>query len=161
MVHEFGHILAAWLSGGSVHDVVLFSLRPHVQIDGFASAGEEAFRAVGGSLCSLVGSFAVLLLAPRRSIGWHLLRDTGIAFGCVELLGWSLSSLFSSASEAYPDDAQRFLAVSGADPHIVVTVCAVIAFSGFLLLRRRAPALAAAPVELRAKAAVSGSFSNR
>jgi hypothetical protein len=129
--HEFGHVLAACLTGGVVRDFVLFSIRPHVAIAGAATHAQDAIRAAGGSVCSLLACLGFLLAAPAR---WRLVKDTTTAFGCVELVGWSLSSLVREQSR-YPDDAERFLAASGANAYHVVAVCALIAFAGFIAFR--------------------------
>jgi hypothetical protein len=134
-IHEAGHAMAAWRSGGTILQVVLFSLRPHVSIAGPATHAQEAFRAAGGSLTSLLACFGLLLLAPLRGSGWQLLRSTAAMFGCVELVGWSVSSLIHARSVS-PDDAERFVTASGAGAFPIVAICVMLGFAGLLLMRR-------------------------
>ena len=133
-IHEFGHMAAAWLSGGAIGEVVLFSLRPHVQILGSATHLEEAFRAVAGSASSLIICFAFVLAGPVSGSGWQLVKDVATAFGCVELLGWSLSSISRTPSIS-PDDAELFLTASGYSPWIIIAACGMIAVAGILAFR--------------------------
>lgn len=132
-IHEFGHIIAAWLSGGVVSDVVLFSLRPHVRIIGAATHAQEAFRAAAGSGASLIACFLFVLAAPFEGAGSQLAKDTAALFAFVELLGWSLSSLVRDSS-ASPDDAERFLAASGLGALPVVAACTLVLIAGILTL---------------------------
>lgn len=136
--HESGHVIAAYLSGGAIQNVALVSLEPHVSIIGAATQGQEIFRSVGGSVSSLALCFLFLLIAPSRGDLWQLARCSAIAFGSVELLGWSLSSL-TRVHSLSPDDAERFVNASGASPYSIVGVCLFIAFAGsaILLWRRR------------------------
>jgi hypothetical protein len=134
-VHEFGHALAAWITGGGVGEFVLFSLRPHVRILGAATQAHEAWRTVAGSACSLAACFALLLLGPARSTGWQTSKDMAAIFAAVELIGWSLSSVTRPHSVS-PDDAERFLECSGTNPYLVVAACVLIGFAGILAFRR-------------------------
>jgi hypothetical protein len=133
-IHESGHVIAAYLSGGAIGDFVLFSLRPHVRILGQATPAQEAFRAVAGSVASLLACFAMVLVIRSRTAAWQLAKDTATAFACVELIGWSLSSIMHTRSVS-PDDAERFLAASGASAYLVVAVCALIGYLGVLVFR--------------------------
>src|SRR5690242_18024792 len=131
-VHESGHLLAGWLTGGHVREIALLSVQPHVRILGNSSPRVEAVRSAAGSGLSLLAAYAFLLFAPAA---WFMARDTATAFGCIELLGWTLSSL-TGAHNPNPDDAEHFLAISGASPYAVVAVCAALGCIGFLIIRR-------------------------
>jgi hypothetical protein len=130
-IHEMGHVAAAYLSGGRVETVVLFSLEPHVAITGAATNGQSAFRAVAGSATSILACVFFLLAAPRFGAAWQMARDTSVVFSYVELIAWSLSSL-THAHSSSPDDAERFLASSGASPYLVVAICCGLAALGLL-----------------------------
>jgi hypothetical protein len=132
-IHESGHVIAAWLGGGTVSDVAIFTLRPHVTILGLANGGQEAVRAVAGSAASLFACFGLILGMPVLGPSWRIAKDTTVAFGSVELIGWCVSSVIGNRS-LNPDDAQRFLAASGLTAFPVLTVCAFVAGAGVLVL---------------------------
>src|SRR4051794_10847178 len=108
-LHEFGHVLAAYGTGGTVTDLVVFSLRPHVRVLGTATQNQEVLRAVAGSASSLLACFVFLLAVRSRSAACRLARHMATAFAAAELLGWSLSSLARAQSPS-PDDAERLFA---------------------------------------------------
>jgi hypothetical protein len=134
-IHEFGHVLAAWLTGGHVAEIVLFSALPHVRILGTVNDAQEAFRAVGGSAATLTFCCLFALLTPRGT-RWQFARDAATAFAGIELTGWMLSSLLYGRA-ANPDDAQYFLRVTGVNPLLVSAICLLIGAAGFVLLRAR------------------------
>jgi hypothetical protein len=133
-IHELGHVLAAYLSGGTVQEVVVFSLVPHVGISGTATAEIEAIRAVSGSALSLVFCLAILLAVRGNTAARRIAKDAVTAFACVELTGWSLSSLTQTLSSS-PDDAQHFLSAAGVSRFTVVAMCALLVAMGVWLFR--------------------------
>jgi hypothetical protein len=159
--HEFGHVVAAWLTGGHVSEVVLFSSLPHVLVLDTASPAQEAFRAAAGSLASLAACLVFVLATPRGA-RWQFARDSATAFAYVELTGWSLSSLLYGHSPS-SDDAQYFLQISGMSPHIVALICVALAAAGLVVLRLRGqrgtvrvvPTAASIPVA-KARSAAAG-----
>uniref|UniRef100_Q028D1 Peptidase M50 n=1 Tax=Solibacter usitatus (strain Ellin6076) TaxID=234267 RepID=Q028D1_SOLUE len=134
-MHEFGHVAAAWLTGGHVSEVVVFSSLPHVRVLGLASPAQEAFRAVAGSLASL-GACLVFVLATPGGARWQFARDAATTFAYIELTGWLLSSLLYGYTRN-SDDAQYFVQISGVSPHIVALTCVALAAAGLAILRLR------------------------
>jgi hypothetical protein len=132
--HEAGHVLAAVATGGSVTDITLFSLRPHVRIAGTASTAGEAIRAAGGSAWFLF-LYAVAAITWRRPSGdWQIANYAMSLFAAVEILGWVTSSL-AGQSVTGPNDASDFLEVSGANPYLVASVAAAIGVCVGLVVR--------------------------
>ena len=162
-IHELGHVLAAWLTGASIAEIVIIDLRPHVRILGSANHAQQAFRAASGSGLALLAGFCFLLSSPVAGAGWRIARDAAAAFGCVELLGWCLSALSPSGSPA-PDDTARFLAASGFGPGAILPVCLGVALAGVFVVRtaeRRNQALPLTPSPIgdagvRVKSAAAG-----
>ena len=134
-LHELGHVLAAYLTGGWITEFVLMSLHPHVRIAGGSTPAESAFRAASGSGLFLIVYFGCLLLPRRHTPLRRLVLDLLSCFAVVELLGWILSSLLASHGAA-ADDAVLFLAASGMSRYVVVTVCMAIGITGALVFRQ-------------------------
>src|SRR5947209_12386530 len=129
--HEVGHALASLLTGAHITGFVLFSLRPHVSTAGVQTPGELAFTAAAGSAFFLSLWFALLLWCRTPRFREYLTTVTSFAY--VELLGWSLSCFWPPHGGS-PDDAEYFIAVSGADPYLVFSICILIACAGTCLL---------------------------
>jgi hypothetical protein len=146
-VHEFGHALAAWLSGCRVASYSIVSLRPHVRVEGNRTDAQRAMQAGAGTALIITLSAAAICMLPRAVLAspW---AATPFVVAMVELCGWLLSSIF------YPlgprgDDATKFLTYSGVNPWLMAAICSLVA-AGITVLfisRRRvrpAPALARA-----------------
>jgi hypothetical protein len=132
--HELGHAVAGWLTGGTVTQFALFSLPPHVRIAGSASPAQEAVRDAASSLTYLL-VYAIFALATRRVRGeWELVRYAASLFALVEILGWILSS-FLGTSIMGPNDADDFLAASGASPYLLAGSAAAVGVLGAIGLR--------------------------
>lgn len=107
---------------------------PHVRIDGRTSAAQEAFRDAAGSGGFLL-VYVVFAFATLRSGGeWEMVRYAASLFAGIEIAGWVLSSLLSTAVTG-PNDAHDFLAASGASPYVVAGVATGIGASGWYILR--------------------------
>jgi hypothetical protein len=157
-------MIAAKLTGGTIDAVVLFSLEPHVRIGGTSTHGGQLIRALSGSACTILLSFVFLLTGPRRSAPVQLAREIAIGFAYIELIGWSLSSLLHQHSGS-PDDAERFIAASGANPLAIVAACAALGCAGlafsFVRHRRKIATLGATPagtIGKRGRSACAGTY---
>jgi hypothetical protein len=128
-LHELGHVLAGVCMGRQVNEFVLLSLRPHVDLSVGPNAGEQAFTAAAGTGLVILTWFSILLL-KRSGASWIV--DVFSGYALVELLGWTLSSLWPPRGTSI-DDAERFLAMSGLNPMFIVTACALLASAGLLL----------------------------
>jgi hypothetical protein len=133
-LHELGHVVGAYSTGQHITEFVLFSVRPHVSIAGPVTALGEAVTAASGSALVLF-SWLLLLLLPR-SCGSEELCHAVSGFAYIELLGWTLSSVWPPGGSS-PDDAVRFMATSGANMWIVVGVVLLLALAGAVLLYSR------------------------
>ena len=127
-VHESGHALAGYLTGGRITEIALVSLTPHVRIAGECTRLEECVRAAAGSAFFLIVYFAFALI--RRG---DVVREAASWFAVVELLGWVLSSAVSPTAMG-PNDATRLLEVSGANRFTVAVVAASVGLLGYALL---------------------------
>ena len=132
-LHELGHVLAVWMTGGRITEWVVFSLTPHVRTAGSCGNSQEAFRAAAGSALVLLLVFAFLPWRPVRGYVWQFVQDIAFWFAMVEVAGWVLCSLFPR--ESGPNDAARFLEVSGMSRFAVAGVCAAVGSIAVLCLR--------------------------
>ncbi len=128
--HELGHILAAYLSGGSVSEVSILSFDPHVIVTGSGSPGARAFRAMGGSLLLWASWFAFMLAMPARPAS--VVSDTFSFFAAIELLPWIASSII------YPDgpasyDVWQFIQASRLPPWSILLVAVSMGICGFFV----------------------------
>ena len=129
--------------------MALLTFLPHVRIAGSGTAMEESLRAAAGSGFYLA-VYLIAALCSRRARGYcRDVRDAASWFAAVELIGWTLSSLFGAGITG-PNDADHFIEVSGASRFVVAAAAAGMGGLGVLLLRRTprrrslpAPALAA------------------
>jgi len=128
-VHESGHALAGYFTGGRITEIALVSFTPHVRIAGECTRLEECVRAAAGSAFFLTVYFAFAMM--RRG---DVVREAASWFAVVELLGWVLSSAVSPTAMG-PNDAARLLEVSGANRFTVAAVAASIGLLGYALLR--------------------------
>jgi hypothetical protein len=140
-VHETGHAVAGALTGASLVDIHLLSLRPHVTLGGAGTPSEQALRALGGSALVLLAWLAIMLFSRRRL---RIARQAGSFFASLELLGWLLSALFCRFP-IEPNDATEFLAASGLNPAIVAAACLALASAGLWFYLSGRPAAAPAP----------------
>ena len=127
--------MAALVSGGSVTEISIFSLRPHVRIAGPATMVQAAFRAAAGTGLSFLAYAAFVFLTRHAGPTLQLVRFTASCFIGAELFGWILSSLLGSSGSS-PDDARRFLDISGFNRYSVAAFCAAIGLVGVCLFFR-------------------------
>ena len=106
------------MTGGRVTHAALLTFRPHVRIEGVGSPFQESLRAVAGSGFYLAIYLVGAMFSPGVRGYWRDVRDAASWFAAVELLGWTLSSLFGAAVTG-PNDADQFIAVSGASRVLV------------------------------------------
>jgi hypothetical protein len=142
-LHELGHAIAGLLTRGHITEFVLFSLTPHVQIAGTCSPAGEALRTAAGSGLVLLLYFSSAIVQGRASDRWQVVRNVSFWFAMIEILGWFLCSLFPGSNG--PNDATRFVEVSGISPAAVAAVCALIACAATIHLLWRDPARATQP----------------
>lgn len=157
-VHESGHALAAWFTGGRVTHIVLLAIPPHVTIIGAGTLWQESVRAAAGSGFYLILYFLLMRGMPAARGYRRDIRDAASWFALVELTGWVVSAL-TAAQLTGPNDADRFIAVSGANRIAVASVAAAIGIFGVMLLRSRNRARAAvntAPARPLAMSAAGG-----
>jgi hypothetical protein len=135
-VHETGHALATFATGGQVTEFSVLGFRPHVSVAGKFSETQNAFKSVAGSGTFLtVWTFFIVTLPRGRSRYFEVKAATAF-FAFVEVLGWTLSSL------KYPhgpksDDSWKFISFSGLDPIIVTITCTVMMIAISIIYRWR------------------------
>ena len=135
-LHEGGHALAAWLTGGRILEIVLFSLTPHVTVAGHCKGAAEAFRAAAGSGSSLtIYFFLTLLSKPPAGFGFRIAELTAFWYAMAEILGWTLTAVFPGSADG--NDAAHFLETSGISHGLLAAACLALAsMLVFLTLRR-------------------------
>ncbi len=139
-------------------EVAVLTFLPHVRIEGSGTTPVESLRAAAGSAFYLA-VYLIAALYSRRARGyWRDVRDAASWFAAVELIGWTLSSLFG-AGVTGPNDADRFIEVSGVSRFVVAVAAAGLGVAGVLLLRRaprRAPQPAPQTTRTLAASAAGG-----
>lgn len=113
-VHEAGHALAGILSGAKVKNIVVFSVRPHVTLEGAASAEHTPVTAVAGTALFLSAWALFVVAAPAGAASAAMISVSSvIAF--IESCGWILSSLLFPYGPK-SEDAWKFLEHSQINP---------------------------------------------
>lgn len=146
-LHEGGHALVAWLSGGSVHvfDINFFNLGAHVRTSADLNRGGEVLNSLAGMGLPLLVWLLFLLLAPRRASALletlKLITSAGVLGS---LIPWVVIPLVvAGGGGPVSDDAARFLQYSGLDPNWVAAFFALLIFGLYRLARARISNLAA------------------
>ena len=133
-VHEGGHALTAIILGQTVTEVSLVSLKPHVVLQGQATALEEAIVAAGGSGLVIFLWFAFMLLRSSRPAAF--LTDCAFFFAGIEMLAWFVSSRVHTIAPPN-NDVTKFITLSGATPaSVAVTVGAMAVLAVTVYARR-------------------------
>lgn len=140
-LHEGGHALVAWLSGGSVRvfDINFFNLGAHVRTSVSLNRTGEIFNSIAGMGLPLLVWLAFMLLSPRRASPLvetlKLISSAGVLGS---LIPWVIIPLiYASGGGPVNDDAARFLAFSGLKPEWVAGFFAVLIFALYRLVRAR------------------------
>ncbi|MEW6504705.1 MAG: M50 family metallopeptidase [Chloroflexota bacterium] len=140
-LHEGGHALVAWLSGGSVHvfDINFFNLGAHVSTSAALNRTGEIFNSIAGMGLPLLVWLAFMLLAPRRASPLvETLKIISSAGVIGSLIPWVIIPLiYASGGGPVSDDSARFLQYTGLDPNWVAAFFAVLIFGLYRLVRAR------------------------
>ena len=146
-LHEGGHALVAWLSGGSVHvfDINFFNLGAHVRTSAELNRSGEVLNSLAGMGLPLLVWLSFMLLVPRRASPLletlKLITSAGVLGS---LIPWVVIPLVvASGGGPVSDDAARFLEYSGLNPNWVAAFFAVLIFGLYRLARARISNLAA------------------
>ena len=110
VLHEAGHALAGWATGGRIAEFEVLSVRPHVRLIGPATPTITAFRATAGSAVILTAWFVAMVLMPARR-GTRVIQTIS-CFAGMEMAGWFLSALMHPW-QPQRNDAGAFLHLSG------------------------------------------------
>ena len=140
-LHELGHAIAGCITGGMITEIAIFSLPPHVRIAGDAGTAGEMFRSAGGSGFFLLLYFVACIIVRPWNVVSRQVREMASWFAAIEVGGWVLASMVKPDAFG-PNDAERFLAVSGMHPASLAAVCVFIGAAGALALyaaRERRP----------------------
>ncbi|MFN7037204.1 MAG: M50 family metallopeptidase [Bellilinea sp.] len=140
-LHEGGHALVAWLSGGSVHvfDINFFNLGAHVRTSAALNRTGEILNSLAGMGLPLVVWLGFLLIAPRRASPLvetlKLISSAGVLGS---LIPWVIIPLiYASGGGPVSDDAARFLQYTELNPNGVAAFFAVAIFGLYRLARAR------------------------
>ncbi len=140
-LHEGGHALVAWLSGGSVHvfDINFFNLGAHVRTSAELNQVGEIFNSLAGMGLPLLVWLGFLLFAPRRASPLvETLKLISSAGALGSLIPWVIIPLiYASGGGPVSDDAARFLQYSRLDPNWVAAFFALLIFALYWLVRAR------------------------
>ncbi|GIV65409.1 MAG: hypothetical protein KatS3mg046_669 [Bellilinea sp.] len=140
-LHEGGHALVAWLSGGSVHvfDINFFNLGAHVRTSAELNRTGEIFNSLAGMGLPLLVWLGFMLIAPRRASPLvETLKIISSAGVIGSLIPWVIIPLiYASGGGPVSDDAARFLQYSALNPNWVAAFFAVMIFGLYRLARAR------------------------
>jgi len=140
-LHEGGHALVAWLSGGSVHvfDINFFNLGAHVRTSAELNRNGEIFNSLAGMGLPLLVWLGFMLIAPRRASPLvETLKIISSAGVIGSLIPWVIIPLiYASGGGPVSDDAARFLQYSAFNPNWVAAFFAVMIFGMYRLARAR------------------------
>ena len=133
-LHEGGHALAGWATGGRIAEFDILSLRPHVRLTGPATPYVNAVRATAGSLLLVATWFLAMTLVPRRR-GVRVLQTVS-CFAGMELAGWLLTALVHPW-QPQRNDAAAFLNLTGSHPLAVFAACVAVAMAAKAMVQVR------------------------
>ena len=133
VLHETGHALAGWATGGRIAEFDILSVRPHVRLVGPATPAVNSFRATAGSALIVVTWFVALAVLPRSGVR---VLQTISCFAGMELVGWFLSAVVHPW-QPQRNDAGAFLNLSGSHPFLIVVTCVMVAGAGWIALQTR------------------------
>ncbi|GAP09492.1 peptidase M50B-like [Bellilinea caldifistulae] len=140
-LHEGGHALVAWLSGGSVYvfDINFFNLGAHVRTSAELNRTGEIFNSLAGMGLPLLVWLGFMLIAPRRASPLvETLKIISSAGVIGSLIPWVIIPLiYASGGGPVSDDAARFLQYSAFNPNWVAAFFAVMIFGMYRLARAR------------------------
>lgn len=135
VLHEAGHALAGWATGGRIAELDVLSVRPHVRRIGPATPIVNAVRATAGSALILIAWFFAMALMPARR-GTRVMQTIS-CFAAMEMAGWFLSAVMHPW-QPQRNDAGAFLNLSGSHPLLIVLTCSVIMWAAWVALQARA-----------------------
>jgi hypothetical protein len=135
-IHELGHALAVYATGGRVKSFSVLGFRPHVRVHGKFTDAQNAVKSIAGSGTFLVVWTLFIFSLPRGRSRFFEVKAATAFFAFIEVLGWTLASLH------YPygprsDDPWKFLMFSGLQPEMVTITCMVLMFLIWRLYRSR------------------------
>lgn len=133
-LHEGGHALTAIVLGRTVTEVSLVSLKPHVVLQGQATASGQAIVAAGGSGLVIFVWFAFMLLRSSHPAGF--LTDCASFFAGIEMLAWFVSSCVHTIAPPN-NDVTKFITLSGAAPALVAASVGAMALLAATVYARR------------------------
>lgn len=136
-LHEGGHALVGIVLGRTVTEVSLVSLKPHVVLEGQATAPEQAMVAAGGSGLVILLWFAFMLLRSSHPAGF--LTYCASFFAGIEMLAWFVSSCVHTIAPPN-NDVTKFITLSGADPALVAASVGAMALLSAAVHARRGSA---------------------
>jgi hypothetical protein len=146
LIHEVGHALAGYLTGNRVVRVVLFSVRPHVLLEGPTTPAQTAFKAAAGTGLFLAAWVLLVWLAPRGGAATAAMVSATSLVAFVESVGWMLSALLHPYGPR-SEDGWKFLSNFGIPPVIIAALALTVAlfawrifFSGRTFPEKAVPA---------------------
>lgn len=126
LIHETGHALAGYLAGNRVAEVVLFSVRPHVILEGPSTPGQTAFKAIAGTGLFLLAWLLFVVLAPKGGAVTRTMVAAASLVAFVEAFGWTLSALLHPYGPR-SEDGWKFVTHSGVPPILIALAALAVA----------------------------------
>jgi hypothetical protein len=126
LIHEAGHALAGYLTGNRVVSVVLFSVRPHVLLEGASTPEQTAFKAAAGTALFLAAWGLLIWLAPRGGAAMSAVVSAASLIAFVESVGWMLSALLHPYGPR-SEDGWKFLTNFGMPPLLMAALALTVA----------------------------------
>ncbi len=140
-LHEGGHALVAWLTGGTVYtfDINFFNLGAHVSTSPQVSRTAQIASSLAGMALPVLVWFGFILSAPRRGTpALEALKIVASAGVIGSMLAWVLIPLlYVGGGAPVNDDVTRFLSLSGVNPHLAAGLFGGLTAAMYLLARRR------------------------
>lgn len=127
LLHEFGHCIAVWLSGGKVTGFHILSLSPQMTFDGVA---DNPLINISGTLLPLIVALIILSFLNRAKEA-SVLFFGGLIY-CAStffsLFSWAfIPVLYMQGFADMSDDVVKFIFKTGAEPPSVALLSAAVA----------------------------------
>ena len=126
LIHETGHALAGYLTGSRVVSVVLFSVRPHVVLEGPSTPQQTALKAAAGTGLFLAAWAMLVWFAPRGGAATAAMVSAASLVAFVESVGWMLSALLHPYGPR-SEDGWKFLSNFGMPPLFIAVLALTVA----------------------------------
>ncbi|MEN4010791.1 MAG: M50 family metallopeptidase [Chloroflexota bacterium] len=164
-LHEGGHALVAWLSGGKVFtfDINFFNLGAHITATPHTNLPAQIANSLAGMALPVLAWFVFILSVARRgSLALEVLKIGASAAVLASMLAWVIIPLaFAGGGAPANDDVTGFLRLSGINPYLAAALFGGLTAGMYSLARRRIQDTSALRVMLMDQGGALGWQENR